>query len=94
MKQTSHMLAETLGWDIADLRECRYQRYTLPKVYSIGDRYFAVHTSKPKHDDVGGYWELHTDQFGVRGTDYKIWVSQATKHSLNIDETAQNVSEQ
>jgi hypothetical protein len=75
MKQAAHMLAETLGWDVAEVREYRYQRYVKPAVYSIASRYFAIHPSKPKHDDVGGEWELHTDQFGVRGTNYKVWVS-------------------
>ena len=29
------ILASTLGWDIAEVSECRYQRYTLPSVYTI-----------------------------------------------------------
>jgi hypothetical protein len=76
-KRADQILAETLGWDWKEVQETRYQKYTRPAVYAIGDRYFAVHTSKPQHSDVGGQWCEHTDQFGARGTDRKVWVCDA-----------------
>ena len=72
-KQAAHIIAESLGWDVADVRECRYQRYAIPAVYAIDDRYFAAHAGKPRHS-VGGEWREHTDQFGARGTPRRVWV--------------------
>ena len=72
-KRANTVIAESLGWDVKDVSECRYQRFVSPAVYSIGDRYFAAHTARPKHD-VGGEWREHTDQFGARGTSMIIWV--------------------
>ena len=69
------ILGATLCWDYKDVQDCRYQRYVNPAVYSIGDRYFAVHSSKPKHD-VGQEWVEHTDQAFARNG-RKIWVCQA-----------------
>lgn len=77
-KRADCIIAETLGWDYKDVQECRYQRYMNPAVYSIGDKYFAAHKTKPKHSDIGGEWTEHTDQFGARGTDRKIWVCTST----------------
>lgn len=72
-KRADMIIAETLGWDYKDVQECRYQKYVNPAVYSIGDLYFAVHKSQPKHTDVGVEWVKHTDQFGARDTDRIIW---------------------
>lgn len=68
------ILASTIGWDIGEVSECRYQRYTRPAVYVIGNRYMAVSAARPRHDDVGGEWKPHTDQFwaGMHGT--TVWV--------------------
>jgi hypothetical protein len=73
-KRADMIIAETFGWDYKEVQECRYQRYVSSNVYSIGDRYFAVSKTKPKHSDVGDEWVEHTDQFGARNTDKKIWV--------------------
>lgn len=75
MKRANEILAETLGWDVREVSDYRYQKYTDPVVYSIGDRYFAVHATKPKHE-VGKEWVMHTDQFGARGTPRSIWVCE------------------
>jgi hypothetical protein len=74
MKTAPMILAESFGWDYREVSEYRYQRYTNPNVYSIGDRYFAVHHSKPKHSDIGTEWVEYDDQFGARGTGRTIWV--------------------
>lgn len=68
------ILASTIGWDIAEVSECRYQRYTLPSVYSIGDLYFAVSKRRPKHEDVGGEWKPHPDQFWAEQNGTTVWV--------------------
>jgi hypothetical protein len=78
MKRATTIIAETLGWDVKEVSEYRYQRYTNPAVYSIGDFYLAVHPTKPKHNDVGGEWREHTDQFGARDTMTTIWICDAT----------------
>jgi len=77
MKRAETVIAESLGWDIQELRECRYQRYTAPAVYAVGGRYFAASVNKPKHDDVGIEWVEHSDQFGTRDTPMKVWVCNA-----------------
>lgn len=71
-KRAHTMIAETLGWDSREVSDHRYQGYTAPSVYSIGNRYFAAHPTKPKHE-VGGEWREHADQFGARGSSYIIW---------------------
>lgn len=75
MKRADRIIAETLGWDVSEIKDYRYQRYVNPVVYAIGDQYFAAHKIKPKHD-VGQEWVEHTDQFGARDTDRKVWVCQ------------------
>ncbi len=77
MKRANVVIAETIGWDVKEVTECRYQKYTSPAVYSIGDFYMAAHPTKPKHDDVGREWVEYKDQFGARGTSMKVWVCLA-----------------
>lgn len=78
MKTAADMIAETLGWDVSELRQCRYQRYTSPMVYAIGNRYFAASRGKPRHTDVSeSPWCEHSDQFGARNSALKIWVCAA-----------------
>jgi hypothetical protein len=73
----SAILASTLGWDIREVPEYRYQRYTAPAVYLVGDCYFAVYKTKPKHSDVGADWHPHPDQFWADRAGTTVWVSQA-----------------
>jgi len=77
--QANEILAATLGWDVREVSEYRYQRYTAPNVYSIGDRYFAVHSSKPKHQ-VGQEWTIYNDQAFATGN-RKIWVANQLQQS-------------
>jgi hypothetical protein len=79
-KRPATVIAETLGWDINEVLEYGYQRTASPRVYAIGQRYFAAHPTKPRHD-VGGEWREHTDQFGARGTKMKVWVADAIGES-------------
>lgn len=76
-KRADMVIGETIGWDYKEVQEYRYQRYANPAVYAIGERYFAVHSSKPRHRDVGGEWREYEDQFGARNTNRKIWVCDA-----------------
>jgi hypothetical protein len=76
-RQAATVVALTIGWDAAEVRECQYQpsRLSSPSVFAIGGRYFAVHATKPLHD-LGGEWREHDDQFFTRGTQRKVWVSE------------------
>jgi len=76
MKRAATAIAETLGMDSADMPEYRYQKYTAPAVYAIGDWYLAAHPTRPRHP-VGGDWVPHPDQFGARGTNMRIWLCKA-----------------
>ena len=78
MKRSNTILAETFGWDVSEVSECRYQRYTSPSVYSIGDRYFSVSKTKPKHGDVGNAWVKHTDQWAAERSNTIVWVCSAS----------------
>ncbi len=73
MASAANVLAATFGWDVAEVREYEYQKYTAPKVYSIGERYFAVSSVKPKHK-VGTEWKWHSDQFFATNQATTIWV--------------------
>ena len=78
-KRSDVIIAESLGWDFRDVQNNRYQKYVNPIVYSLGNRYFAVHKSKPGHSDVSNVeWTEYNDQFGARDTNRKIWVCDAT----------------
>ncbi len=81
MKRADYIIADSLGWDIKEVQECRYQKYTNPAVYSIGEYYFAVSKTQPKHKDVGENWVEYKDQFGARNTDKKIWVCNQIKEN-------------
>lgn len=74
MKRADTIIAESLAWDRSDV--CRYQMYTNPTVYVCGHLYFAVHATKPRHSDVGKEWKPYSDQFGARGTNRIIWVTE------------------
>lgn len=49
-------IADLFGSDIADIREGRYQKYESPKVYVVGDNYYAASETKPRHN-VGQPWQ-------------------------------------
>jgi hypothetical protein len=73
MKQASTIIAESIGMDARDIREYRYQRYSGPAVYAIGEKYYAASRVRPRHK-VGGEWRASPDQFGARGTELRVWV--------------------
>lgn len=47
-KRANEIIAFHLGWDIADVTEGRYQRYSSPSVYVCGGSYFCAPTAKQK----------------------------------------------
>lgn len=84
MMRANYIIAASFGWDSRDVSEYRYQRYTSPSVYAIGDRYFAVSKTKPKHKDVGGEWMKHTDQFWAEKNGTTIWVCGALRADSGV----------
>ena len=71
-----HIIAATLGLDLSELEDYRYQpTRTARRIYSIDDIYVATGLTAPK-DHVGGPWEKHPDQFWADGKT-TIWVSKA-----------------
>lgn len=57
-RSAAEIIGFHLGWDIAEVREGRYQRYINPAVYVCGGDYFAsppAGSKAPTHD-VGGPW--------------------------------------
>lgn len=68
------IIAETLGWDIRELSEYRYQPgRTKQSLYAIGQQYFAVSPKLPKDKDYA--WMLHADQFSASKQNTKLWVA-------------------
>lgn len=73
-KPAAYVIAATLGQDINELADNRYQSTrTSRAIYSFDDRYFAVGKRAPK-DKVGGVWRPHTDQFWAAKGNTILWV--------------------
>lgn len=74
------IIAWTFGSDIADVRDCAYQptRYRAPNVYTVGNDYYAVHASKPRHGkDVGMVWKAapESQQWAAQKVGKTLWVA-------------------
>lgn len=64
-KQAPEIIAFHLGWDVADVSEGRYQRYTNPSVYVCGEAYYCAPTAKQKLPaDVCDEWVEDGTQYG------------------------------
>lgn len=75
---TANIIASTMGWDISEPADYRYQpTRTRQAIYAVGNRYLAVGKREPK-DDVGGPWQRHTDQFFAERAGTVLWVSEMT----------------
>lgn len=65
----AELIAFHLGWDIADVRDERYQptRYASPAIYNMGGDYFAApsNNAAPKAV-VGQPWEILGEYYGRR----------------------------
>lgn len=66
------IIASTFGWDVSEVSDYRYQRYSAPSVYAVGDKYYAVSKTKPKHK-VAGDWKEHGDQFFAGSSKTALW---------------------
>lgn len=47
-KTAPEIIAFHLGWDIREVSEGRYQRYSSPSVYVCGNDYFCAPTAKQR----------------------------------------------
>lgn len=47
-KRANEIIAFHLGWDITDVTDGKYQRYTNPSIYVCGDDYYCCPTAKQK----------------------------------------------
>ena len=56
--RTDVAVATHLGWDVADVREHRYQQHRTPcAVYTVGDDYLTATTGKPPKSNADYQWE-------------------------------------
>lgn len=66
-RTAAEIIAFHLGWDIADVRDDRYQstRYASPAIYNMGQDYFSApsNNTAPKAD-VGQPWEQVGEYYG------------------------------
>jgi hypothetical protein len=80
-KRGEEVLAETFGWDIAEIRDYRYQR-NVPAVYAIGELYYCVSSTKPKAGRDGSFnWVKYTDQFFAERANTVVWVADANERT-------------
>ena len=63
VRTDAERIAFMMGWDIAEVRECRYQssRYKLA-VYTIGDAYYCVPRGRAK--PAGFDWQPWKESYG------------------------------
>lgn len=71
-----NVFACTLGYEISEARECRYQptRTKIP-VYTSGDDYFCV-SKKDPGALLDMKWQKHTDQFWAEQSKTVLWISK------------------
>jgi hypothetical protein len=67
-KRANEIIGFHLGWDLREVSEGRYQRYSSPNVYVCGGDYFAVNDTAPKHDVSSNPWEKVREYYGR-----KVW---------------------
>jgi hypothetical protein len=63
-KQAAEIIAENLGWDIADVRDCAYQPtiYRTVKLYSIDNQYFCCPRMSQQPPKIEGLvWSVWKD---------------------------------
>jgi hypothetical protein len=75
-RQANTIVAQTFGWDAAEMREYRYQDTRTGKlaIYTIGNNYFTVSKTKPTWDDLG--WQEYPDQFWAKQSNTVIWFAE------------------
>jgi hypothetical protein len=75
-KTAPEIIGFHLGWDIRDVTDGRYQRYTAPGVYVCGDHYYCSPTAqqKPPH-------------LGVKGDTPTAWEKVGTYYNRDVYRT-------
>ena len=63
-KRADEIIAFHLGWDVADMRECRYQpsKYKVA-VYACGDSYYCAPSEHNAMPD-GFAWRIDGEHYG------------------------------
>ena len=75
MSKQQEALAATLGMDIAELRDCRYQETrTWMPVYSGGENYYCTSQTNPGNL-LGLRWGKMKDQFFAERANTVCWVA-------------------
>ncbi len=75
-KTAPEIIGFHLGWDIRDVTEGRYQRYTAPNVYVCGGDYFCCPTASQK-----------TPHLGVKGDPRTEWQKVGTHYGRDVYRT-------
>lgn len=78
-------LAATIGLDLAELSEYRYQSTRTPRaIYAIGEWYFTTGNEKPTwrvDDSEGMKWEEHHDRHFAQQAGTRIWRMRAAQQT-------------
>lgn len=78
-KPAAYVIAATLGQDINELADNRYQPTRMSRaIYGFDNRYFAVGKRAPK-DKVGGAWQIHPDQFWAAKGNTILWFCEVSR---------------
>jgi hypothetical protein len=74
--RANEIIAGTLGMDIGEMNECRYQptRNQIP-IYTVGDDYFCC-PQAGKAPPKGWKWKPHGDQFWAARVNRIVYVAQ------------------
>lgn len=75
MANAATILASTLGWDMPEVREHRYQDTRTGKlaIFAIGEDYYTVAKTKPSWDGLD--WKEAKDQFWAKQNNTVLWVA-------------------
>ncbi len=75
MASAMNIIAGTLGWDISEVKECRYHEgHTTKPVFACGEHYYCI----GKRNPVGlldRTWERTPDQFWAAQGKTVLWQS-------------------
>jgi hypothetical protein len=75
-KTPANILAATLGWDVAEAREHRYQdtRTGRMAIFTVGEDYYTVSKKRPTWDGLD--WQEAPDQFWAKQSGTILWVAK------------------
>jgi hypothetical protein len=79
MARTAAIIASTFGWDIAEVRESRYQdTRTKQPLFVLDGRYYTTSKDAPKDKEYD--WKQATDQFWAKQSDTILWVADTQEN--------------